>query len=238
MACGIYKITNTINNLVYIGQAKDINRRLIAHRCIEHSPNALEYHNQIHTAMREYGIENFIFETIEECPAEKLNEREKYWIAYYNSYKNGYNGTEGGDFEQVDNSGEANGRAYMTENEVNYIRECYNNHINFRDVYAQFKDKATKRCIQKIWYFETWPNIHPEYNTEENKIYHKTRAKANSSDVARNNKRAFSSEEVREMRNRFNSGESIQDIWKTTYHDKAKSTIYNIIHKITYKDID
>lgn len=101
MASGIYKIINTVNNLVYIGQAKDINRRLAAHRCIEHSPNALEYNNQIHTVMREYGIENFLFETIEECPVEKLNEREKYWIAYYNSYKNGYNGTEGGDFEQV-----------------------------------------------------------------------------------------------------------------------------------------
>lgn len=238
MASGIYKITNTINNLVYIGQAKDINRRLIAHRCIEHSPNALEYNNQIHTAMRQYGIENFKFETIEECPIESLNEREKYWIAYYNSYKNGYNGTEGGDFKQVNSSGEANERAYMTTEEVAYIRECYNNHINFRDVYAQFAQKATKRCIQKIWYFETWPDIHPEYNTEENKIYHKTRAKANSSEVARNNKRAFSSEEVREMRNRFNSGESIQEIWKTTYPEKAKSTIYNVIHKITYKDID
>lgn len=238
MASGIYKITNTVNNLVYIGQAKDINRRFIAHRYAEHNPNASEYHNQIHTAMREYGIENFLFETIEECQVEKLNEREKYWIAYYNSYKNGYNGTDGGDFEQVDSSGEANGRAYMTENEVNYIRECYNNHINFRDVYAQFKNKATKRCIQKIWYFETWPDIHPEYNTEENKIYHKTRAKANSSEVARNNKRAFSLEEVREMRNRFNSGESVQEIWKTTYPEKAKTTIYNVIHKITYKDID
>ena len=40
------------------------------------------------------------------------------------------------------------------------------------------------------------------------------------------------------MRNRFNSGESVQEIWKSTYSDKAKSTIYNIIHKITYKDID
>ena len=238
MASGIYKITNKINNLVYIGQAKNIKRRLTAHRCIEHSPNALEYNNQIHTAMREYGIQNFTFETIEECPIEQLNEREKYWIAYYDSYKNGYNGTEGGDFEQVDNSGEANGRAYMTEDEVRYIRECYNKHINFRDVYAQFKHKATKRCIQKIWHWENWKNILPEYNTEENKKYHATKAKANAPEVARNNKRAFTAEEVQEMRARFNSGESVPEIWKTSYPDKAKSTIYNIVHRKTYKDID
>jgi len=238
MASGIYKITNKLNNLVYIGQAKDINRRLIAHRYAEHSPNALEYNNQIHTAMREYGIQNFIFEIIEECPVEQLNEREKYWINYYNSYRHGYNGTEGGDFSQADSSGERNGRAYMTEEEVCYIRNCYNNHVNFRDVYAQFQHKATKRCIQKIWYFETWPNIHPEYNTKENKLYHTTQAKANLPEVARNNKRAFSADEVRTMRARFNSGETVQEIWKFSYPDKAKSTIYNIIHKITYKDID
>ena len=238
MACGIYKISNNITNLVYIGQSKDINRRFIQHRCIEHSPNMLEYNNQIHCAMRKYGIENFTFEIIEECSPEKLNEREKYWISFYNSYKNGYNGTEGGDFQQVNVSGEANGRAYMTEEEVRYIRECYNNHINFKDVYNQFKHKATKRCIQKIWYFETWPNVYPEYNTKENKLYHKTQAKANPSEVAQNNKRAFSAEEVKKMRERFSQGESVQEIWKSTYSNKAKSTIYNIIHRITYKDID
>lgn len=188
--------------------------------------------------MREYGIENFDFSVIEECEIDQLDAREKYWINYYNSYKNGYNGNEGGNFGFVDVSGEHNGRAYMTKEEVEYIRECYNNHINFKDVYAQFKDKATKRCIQKIWYFETWPNIHPEYNTPENKLYHKTLAKANPSEVAKNNKRAFSPEEVRKMRLRFENGETVQEIWKSSYSDKAKSTIYNIIKKITYKDIE
>lgn len=238
MKSGIYKIENQINHLVYIGQAKIIERRLNAHRSIYKSPTALEYNNQIHTAMRDYGIENFTFEIVERCPIEKLNEREKYWVSHYNSYKNGYNGTEGGDFLTVDNSGEHNGRAYMTKAEVEYIRECYNNHINFSQVYNEFKHKATKRCIQKIWYFETWQDIHPEYNSEENKLYHKTKAKANSSEIAANNKRAFSREEVISMRERFQKGESIQEIWKTTYSDKAKSTIYNIIKRKTYKDIE
>jgi hypothetical protein len=47
------------------------------------------------------GIENFIFEVIEECPLEqkKLDERERYWIEYYNSYEEGYNSTRGGQNE-------------------------------------------------------------------------------------------------------------------------------------------
>lgn len=50
----------------------------------------------IHLAIYKYGLENFSIDIIEECPPEILNEKEKYWIKYYNSYKKGYNATEGG----------------------------------------------------------------------------------------------------------------------------------------------
>jgi hypothetical protein len=33
---------------------------------------------------------------IEECNNDLLNDRERYWINYYDSYKNGYNNTYGG----------------------------------------------------------------------------------------------------------------------------------------------
>ena len=47
--------------------------------------------------MNKYGIENFSIETIEECLPEESSEKEKYWIEYYSSFKNGYNATTGGD---------------------------------------------------------------------------------------------------------------------------------------------
>ena len=47
--------------------------------------------------MRKYGYNHFSIEQIEECPNELLQEREKYWIEYYDSYKNGYNATLGGE---------------------------------------------------------------------------------------------------------------------------------------------
>lgn len=187
--------------------------------------------------MRKLGLENFYIEILEECPKEKMNEREKYWISYYNSYKNGYNGTEGGDFITVDIIGEKNGRALLSEEDVYYIRECYNNHIPFRKVYKIYQDKISKRGLQKVWQFDTWKHIHPEYHNEENKQWHKTNAKANSSEVAANNKRSFSPEEIIHMRNMYLSGISIQEIWKTYYPNKAKSTVYNAIKGITYKDI-
>lgn len=237
---GIYIIKNTINNKVYIGQSVDIHHRWLVHYSLgkkDANPKRLEFNNQIHSAMRNLGRENFYIEILEECEKELLNDREIFWIKYYDSYKNGYNGTEGGSFEASDTSGENNGRAILTAEDVNYIRECYNNHIPFREVFKLYSDKISKRGLQNVWWFNTWKNIHSEYHTEENKSWHRTQTKANSSEVAANNKRGFEKEEIIKMRKLFEQGMSVQEIWKTFYPHKAKSTIYNAIHKITYKDI-
>lgn len=47
--------------------------------------------------MRKHGVENFFIELIEECSLNEVEEREKYWIEFYQSFKNGYNATIGGD---------------------------------------------------------------------------------------------------------------------------------------------
>ena len=95
--CGIYKITNLINEKVYIGQSVDINYRFNNHKSESFNPKSNAYNTAIHRAIRKYGVENFSFEVIEECTKELLSEREIYWIAYYNSYGNGYNLTSGGE---------------------------------------------------------------------------------------------------------------------------------------------
>lgn len=47
----------------------------------------------LYKAFKKYGIENFIFEEVEEVSDDLLDEREKYWIKFYNSYNDGYNST-------------------------------------------------------------------------------------------------------------------------------------------------
>lgn len=91
MTCGIYKITNVINNKCYIGCSKNIELRWKQHKRIPKRKVA------IYNAMRKYGIENFKFEIIEVCSERELYEKEKFWIKYYNSYNNGYNETTGGE---------------------------------------------------------------------------------------------------------------------------------------------
>lgn len=88
---GIYKITNKLNDKVYIGQSVDINARWRQHI------NAKDNY-AIHNAIKKYGKENFSFEILLECPAEMLNVWERDMIALYDCISpNGYNLTEGGE---------------------------------------------------------------------------------------------------------------------------------------------
>jgi hypothetical protein len=91
----IYKIQNLINGNVYIGQTvKPVEKRFQQHRNNYDKP----YFSQLtlYKAFKKYGLDSFSFETLEKVDNEKLDEREKYWIDYYDSYKNGYNMTLGG----------------------------------------------------------------------------------------------------------------------------------------------
>lgn len=95
---GIYKITNKLNNKCYIGQSIDIENRWKQHI---YESKTLRRGHQIHLAINKDGIDNFTFEILEECSLNKntLNERERYWIKYYNSFNDGYNMTLGGQGE-------------------------------------------------------------------------------------------------------------------------------------------
>lgn len=85
MTCGIYKIENLINHKVYIGQSIHIEKRWLEH-CIPSTKSL------VGKAINKYGKENFSFQILEECEKSLLNERESYYIQYYQSLvPNGYN---------------------------------------------------------------------------------------------------------------------------------------------------
>lgn len=92
---GIYKITNLVNGHAYIGQSVNIERRWKTHRQkpFESSKDA---NAPLYQAMRKYSLDNFSFEVLEECLVEELNEKEVYWISYFNTFFKGYNQGPGG----------------------------------------------------------------------------------------------------------------------------------------------
>ena len=96
MSCGIYKITNIVNQKSYIGQSIHIESRWTDEKYVLTEPTDPRYKSSLSKAFRKYGIENFKFEILEECSKEELSSKEIYYIDLYNSYYNGYNETTGG----------------------------------------------------------------------------------------------------------------------------------------------
>ena len=91
---GIYKITNP-KGKVYIGKSINIEKRLDYYKYI----SLRKTQHKLNNSISKYGFENHILEIIEQCDESKLNEREIYWIEYYNSVELGLNimyGGEGG----------------------------------------------------------------------------------------------------------------------------------------------
>jgi group I intron endonuclease len=91
----IYKSTNKINGKIYIGQTtKNLEQRIKAHL----NESKIDKNRPFLSSINKYGIDNFIFEIIDFANnLEELNDKEIYWINFYNSVSpNGYNITGGG----------------------------------------------------------------------------------------------------------------------------------------------
>jgi group I intron endonuclease len=118
---GIYKIINP-KNKVYIGKSNDIERRKTQYCRVNSS--SLGY--KIKFSIKKYGWENHIFEIIEECTLEQLDEREIYWIKTYDSVKNGLNigkGGEGGNMTSYTKNKISNTWKSKSKNELDIINQ-------------------------------------------------------------------------------------------------------------------
>lgn len=94
IVCGIYKITNQLNDMVYIGQAQDVSKRWKDHaKCGLGIDTPVS--NKLYAAMIKDGLENFTFELLEKCTNTELNSKEKFYIELYQADKYGYNSKAG-----------------------------------------------------------------------------------------------------------------------------------------------
>lgn len=100
----IYKIVNNVNDKVYIGQTRlNLETRFKQHK--KYSTKLDDKHSfQIHRAMHKYGLDNFKIIELDKVESDNkknlknvLDKKEIYYISLYDSYKNGYNATLGGE---------------------------------------------------------------------------------------------------------------------------------------------
>lgn len=97
----IYKITNTVNGMIYIGQTRQTaSRRWKSHRKDARKLEKGQINKisaYLYRAILKYGDKNFKVEIVEQCEPHLLNEREQFWIKEFNCLApNGYNLTTGG----------------------------------------------------------------------------------------------------------------------------------------------
>lgn len=91
---GIYMCTCNVNGKSYIGQSQDVKLRKCQHLS---ELRGGRHHNQhLQRAYNKYKEYNFSWVVLEYCSEDELDDREMYWIAYYDTYKNGFNANEGG----------------------------------------------------------------------------------------------------------------------------------------------
>lgn len=225
MSCGIYKITNLINGHSYIGMSKDIEKRIKEH--FSHGLNGQrkdDLEKPLYKAFKKYGLKAFDWEILEECEESELKEREIYWIAYYNTYKDRqhYNETPGGDMpgKNTVHLGSEHGMAKLAEEDVIFCRKAYQKGKRSRNIYDKyFKDKITWSGFLRMWHGKSWKHIMPEVFE-----HNPHRAKYDKADCV-------------EITKRFQqSGLSLSAFCKTDECYVGYGTLYKMIHEPEFYD--
>ena len=161
----IYKIYNDINDKIYIGKTN----YLLEKRFQEHIKDSKknQENRPLYNAINKYGVEHFKIEQIEECDEQVVNDRERYWIEFLQTFKYGYNATLGGegkpylDYELI----------YTTYLETNSVKEtaliisCDEKSVSsILDIYGITKEDRIKNMALKK------SNIVAMIDKETNKI--------------------------------------------------------------------
>lgn len=150
-----------------------------------------------------------------------MAEKEIYYISKFDTYKNGYNMTSGGE----NNHGDAHPNHKLTKEDVIDIRTRYDNLERRKDVYQLYKSRIGESGFSKIWKGETWKDIMMEVYTSSNLEYHK----CDTANIGSQNGRSkLTEEEVRTIRLRKKNGEQLKNVYSDYSSKITKGSFENI----------
>ena len=222
---GIYRIYNLITGQSYIGQSRDISKRIDEHFYHRTATKA----SYIDKDINKFGICNFAFQILELCESNNLDQKEEYWINYFRSNIYGYNIVAGGQH----NIGESNSNHKLNSQDIYNIREAYDNHENPRNFYNNYyKDRISLTYFYNIWEGKSWTNIHMDVYNADNKYYYKTLSK-NKPQCA---SKRYTDEEVLYYRQRY-VNETAEEIYNSINVDSSLNTFKAMLNGNSYKHI-
>lgn len=155
----IYAIKNTINDKVYIGQTTmTLHERFLCH--MKPSTQKERSCYKFYKAIQEIGEDNFYIEEIESnIPVSQLDAKEVYYIKKYDSYKNGYNSTNGGKDREIND-----------ENEVKKIIQMYENGMSSKEI-SNIYGVCSDTILRTVHDFGYYPQIYPNVTKEDLQRY-------------------------------------------------------------------
>ena len=205
----IYKITNKINNKVYIGcTVTSLEKRYYEHlyRCFK-----TDYKSKLYNSIKKYGEENFTIELIEECEVSNIYEIERRYIKEYDSFKNGMNSTLGGEgCLGYTHSPEIRKKISKTIKEGNSHKGK-----TYETLYGRNGETEKERRRESVK--KHWDNL-----TEEGRTKRSKKSKENL-----RNKSSFSVEFIKELKTKLKTGIKIKDI-SQQYPNIRKGFFYEL----------
>lgn len=213
---GIYKVIDLRNQkVIYVGQSIDIEDRICQHKRRTQQLIDQYIHNE--------GLDNFSFETIEICDVSQLEEREIYWISFYNTMRpNGYNcvlGTPVG----YNSIGENNTRACVNEEQVRQMREQCQTKTKL-EVWKNYSNLISYDAFRKIIDGMTWKHL-PILDSKPELRSDRKRCK-------------LTEEQVKDIRYRSEVLKQSRQEISQTYNWITTKSISRILNYETWKNID
>lgn len=151
--CGVYKIVNIVNDKIYVGSSKDIEKRWDNHRTALNERNHANTYLQ--NAWNKYGSANFRFEIIEECEPSIQFEREQYYLDLLKPFDDiGYNIVR-----RI--SSEYSSDNYMTKK----CEMCGKDYSTFSHLSKYCDECKKEKRIADYQYYQTW--VRNNYITTE-----------------------------------------------------------------------
>lgn len=212
----VYKITNRINNKVYIGITNNYETRWRLHKQTSVNERHAEYDKVLYRAFRKYGLDNFEFKILlDGLSLDEAKAKEIEYIAELNclSSQNGYNVTAGGDYSAGQLKGEDSPLAKYTEEQVKDIIARRDNGELRTTLFEEYGHIGSAG-FDDIWLGRSWKYLQP-----------KTIDK-------RHGNRYLTDSEVLEIRGSNLSGRAL-----AKQYGVPPSTISNIINFKTYKNV-
>ena len=154
----IYIIRNKINSKVYIGQSVNVESRFKGHI---QDKDRKQYSSAIDGAIKKYGEENFWYEILE-GPITNYDEREKYWIKFFDSIApKGYNIMEGGSSPPIHRGLKSNKSKFTKESIEELKALLLNPNITLSEIASYFN--VSYRTISNFNLGKTYYNKNIDY---------------------------------------------------------------------------